>query len=111
MSVGTFFEDLVSGGKKVADFLTTVANGAKTLATIWSKLSGPTLAAAQAVFYDVVKTAAAAESAGAAAASGNVLGAVTLSETTISLVKQVVADGKVAESVVAADLKALGIKL
>ena len=69
------------------------------------------LAAAAAVFYDVVKTVAAAESAASAASTGNVMGAITLSETTIGLVKQVVSDFKTGEATVIADFKTLGIKL
>ena len=109
--ISTFFSDLVSAGKKVEDFLMSVAKGARTLGAIWGALSGPVLAAAAAVFYDVVKTVAAAESAAAAAATGNVTGAITLSETTIGLVKQVVSDFKAGEATVIADFKTLGIKI
>lgn len=110
-SLGTFFGDLVAAGKKVEDFLTTVVKGAKTLGAIWGSLSGPVLAAASAVFYDVIKTLAAAESAAAAAQSGDVVGTIKLSETTIGLVKQVLADFKGGESLIIADFKTLGIKL
>jgi hypothetical protein len=109
--INTFFSDLVSSGKKVEDFLTSVAKGAKTLGAIWGTLSGPVLAAAAAVFYDVVKTVAAVESAASAASTGNVTGAITLSETTIGLVKQVVSDFKAGEATVTADFKALAIKI
>ena len=109
--VSTFFAELAAAGKKVEDFLTSVASGAKTLASIWGALSGPVLAAAAAVFYDVVKTVAAAESAASAASTGNVTGAITLSETTLKLVKQVVSDFKTGEATIIADFKALGIKL
>ncbi|HVJ09707.1 MAG TPA: hypothetical protein VM554_15120 [Acidisarcina sp.] len=109
--MSTFFGDLVAAGKKVEDFLISVVKGAKTLSAIWGALSGPVLAAASAVFYDVVKTVNAAESAAASAQSGNVVSAITLSETTISLVKQVVSDFKAGEATIVSDFKALGIKL
>lgn len=105
------FSDLEKVGEKVENFLLYVATGAKKLQAIYAALSGPTLSAAAAVFYDVVKTVAAGESAAAAASSGNVASAVTLSETTISLVKTVVSDFKAGEKTVVADFEALGVKL
>lgn len=108
MSILTEVESI---GAKIEGFLKTVVSGAATLQRIWGNLSGPTLAACAAVFYDVVKTATAAESAGTDAASGNVLGAISLSETTVGLVKQLVADAKAGEKQIVADFEALGIKL
>jgi len=98
-------------GSTVANFLKSIVTGAATLQKIWSALSGPTLAAAAAVFYDVVNTAKSGESTAEAAASGNFSGAVTLSETTIGLIKKVVADAKAGEKTIVADFEALGIKL
>jgi len=79
--------------------------------SIYSALSGPVLAAVAAVFYDVVKAVAAGQAAAAAAGTGNVPLAITLSETTIGLVQKVVTDGKAGEKTIAADLSALGITL
>lgn len=110
-AASTFFLDLVAAGKKVEDFLNSVVKGARALEAIWGALSGPVLAAAAAVFYDVVKTVAAAESAASAASTGNVAGAITLSETTLGLVKQIITDFKAGEGTILADFKALGIKL
>jgi hypothetical protein len=98
-------------GADVVGFLTAIVKGAATLQTIWSKLSGPVLAASAAVFYDVVKCLAAAESAAASAESGNVMTTITLSETTIDLVKTVINDFKSGVVTITADFNALGIKL
>ncbi len=98
-------------GSTVANFLKSVVSGAATLQKIWSALSGPTLAAAAAVFYDVVKTVAAAQIAATDASTGNFTGAVTLSETTIGLVQQVVSDAKSGEKTIVSDFESLGIKL
>ncbi len=107
----SIFSDIAKVGVKIEDFLGFVSEGAKKLQAIYSALSGPTLAAGAAVFYDVVKAVASGESAASAAASGNVVQAVTLSETTLSLVKTVVADFKAGEKTVVSDFEALGIKL
>jgi hypothetical protein len=107
----SFLSDLEAGGKKIEDFLKDIVNGASQLQLIWKGLSGPTLAAAAAVFYDVTKAVSAGESAAASAASGNIPGAITLSETTIGLVKQVVTDFKAGEKTIVTDFEALNIKL
>ena len=98
-------------GSTIANFLKSIVTGAATLQKIWSALSGPTLAAAAAVFYDVVKAVSSAESVAEDAAKGDFSGAVTLSETTIGLIKQVVTDAKAGEKAIVADFEALGIKL
>ena len=97
-------------GAKVGGFLKSIVSGAAKLKTIYGALSGPVIAASMAVFYDVTKTVAAAESAAAAAAGGNVKLTITLSETTVGLVKQVVTDFKAGEKTIVADFEALGIK-
>ena len=107
----SLWTDITGAGKKIEDFLQDIVAGVKKLQTIYSTLSGPTLAAAAAVFYDTVKTVAAAQGAVAAAGAGNIPGAITMSETTIGLVKQVVADAKAGDKVILADFEALGIKL
>ncbi len=106
-----FLDEVKKIGGDVVGFLKAIVNGAATLQTIWSKLSGPTLAAAAAVFYDTVKSLAAGESAAAAASTGNITGAITLSETTVSLVMKVIADCKSGAATIKADFEALGIKL
>lgn len=107
----SLISEVESIGAKIEGFLKAVVSGAATLQKIWGNLSGPTLAACAAVFYDVMKTATAAESVATDAASGNVLGAITLSETTVGLVRQLVTDAKAGEKQIVADFDALGIKL
>lgn len=109
--MANIFTDIVSAGQKIENFLQNIVNGAKTLQAVYSKLSGPTLAAVAAVFYDVSKTVAAGTAAAGAAESGNIPSAFTLSETTLGLVKQVVADAKAGEKTIVADFEALNIKL
>jgi len=103
--------DIEKAGSKIGDFLKYLVTGAKKLQTIYGALSGPVIAASMAVFYDVVKVVSSAEAAAAATASGNAPLTVTLSETTIGLVKQVVADFKSGEKTIVADFEALNIKL
>jgi hypothetical protein len=107
----SLWTDITAAGGKIETFLTDLASGVKRLQSIYSALSGPTLAAVAAVFYDVVKSVASAELAATAAETGNIPGAVTLSETTLTLVKQVVTDAKAGEKVVLADFEALGITI
>lgn len=105
------FEDLAKAGIKVGDFLVNIATGAKKLQQVYSALSGPTIAATSAVFFDVVKAATAATSAATDAQAGNFTGAIQLSETTVTLVKQVITDAKAGEATIKADFALLGIKL
>lgn len=63
------------------------------------------------MFNDVTKTVAAAEAAAVAGASGDVLLSVTLSSTTLALLKQSIADFRSGEATVVADFAALNIKL
>lgn len=107
----SFLSDLEKIGVKIENFLKAVVTGAATLQSTWGKLSGPTLAAAAAVFYDTVKTLSSAEAATTAASTGNVLPAITLSETTFGLVKQLITDAKAGEKQIVADVDALGLKL
>ena len=107
----SLWTDITGAGEKIESFLTELQSGAKKLQAIYSSLSGVTLPAIAAVFYDVVKTVASAESAAASAETGNVAGAITLSETTLTLVKQTITDAKAGEKAVVADFEALGIKL
>ena len=76
---------------------------------VYAALSGPTVAATSAVFYDVMKAALSAEAVATDVQTGNITGAFTLSETTLTLVKQLVSDAKNGEQTIVADLKALGL--
>lgn len=107
----SFLTDIEAAGKKIGDFLTDVVTFGQKAKAVYAALSGPTIAASMAVFYDVVKTIGAAEAVAGDAAAGNIPGAITLSETTLGLVKNVVADFKSGEADIVADFKALNIKL
>lgn len=107
----SLFSDLAADGQKVATFLGNIVSGVGKLKTVIAQLSGPTIAASAAVFYDVVKAVDAAESAAATAATGNIPAAITLSQTTIGLVRQVVTDFHAGEKIIVSDLTTLGIAL
>ena len=107
----SLWTDISNAGIKIQDFLQSISSGVQKLQKMYSALSGPTLAAVAAVFYDVVKAVAAGQAAATAAGSGNVPLAISLSENTISLVKKVVTDGIAGEKTIVADFAALGIKL
>lgn len=107
----SILSDIEAAGQKIGQFLTSIVTGAKTVQKIYGALSGPVIAASMAVFYDTVKTVAAAEQAASAAAAGNIPLTITLSETTIGLVKTVVADALAGEKTIVADFQALNIKL
>ena len=107
----SFLTEIEAAGKKIGEFLTDVVTFGQKAKAVYNALSGPTIAASMAVFYDVVKTIAAIEGAAADAAAGNIPGTITLSETTIGLVKTVVADFKAGEADIVADFKALNITL
>jgi hypothetical protein len=107
----SFLSTLESAGTKIGNFLNDIVNGAKSIQKIYGALSGPVIAASMAVFYDVVKTIAAAEKAAAATTTGDIPLTITLSETTIDLVKTVVKDAISGEKTVVADFEALNIKL
>lgn len=107
----SFLSDIEKAGTKIGAFLTELVTGARNLQKIYGALSGPVIAASMAVFYDVVKAVAAAESAASAAANGNVIDTIKLSETTLSLVKSVITDAVAGEKTIVADFEALNIKL
>ena len=107
----TVLSDIEAAGEKIETFLQNIVSGAKKIQAIYGALSGPVIAASMAVFYDTVKTIAAAESAAAAAGTGNISGAITLSETTVTLVQSVVKDAIAGEKTVVADFKALNITI
>lgn len=107
----SIFADIEKAGVKVETFLANVVTGVKKLRTLYQELSGPVLAASVAVFTDVVKSVATGEAAATAAVAGNVSLAITLSSSTITMVKQVVTDFKAGEKTIVADFETLGIKL
>jgi hypothetical protein len=89
-------------------FITTVFSKTAEVDKILVGLAPQTKAALLATFYDVVKTGVSAEGVVQDASVGNFTGAVTLSSTTVTLVKDVWSDLKTDESVAKADLTALG---
>lgn len=107
----SFLSTLETAGTKIGTFLNDIVNGVKSIQKIYGALSGPVIAASMAVFYDVVKTVAAAVKAAGAAETGNVPLTITLSETTIGLVQTVVKDFIAGEKTVVADFEALNIKI
>jgi hypothetical protein len=107
----SFLNELEAAGKKIGDVLTEVVTFGNNIRKVYLALSGPTLAACAAVFYDVVKTIGSAQADAAALQAGNIPATITLSETTLGLVKQVVSDFKSGEQTIVADFKALNIKL
>lgn len=107
----SIFTDIEADGQKVGKFLQNLVTGAAALQREFGQLEPATLAAVSAVFYDVVKAEAAGTAAAGAAEAGNIPAAFTLSETTLALVRQVIADVKAGKSVFVSDFKALNIKL
>jgi hypothetical protein len=105
----SIFTSIISGISKAENFLLNVFTKTNAVIATVTKLQPSVLAAMMATFYDVMKTAQAGAGAATAASSGNVLGAITLSNTTLALLQQVLADGATDTSLIAADLKALGI--
>ncbi len=109
--VGTFFEDIAKGGMKIGDFLSSIVTGAAKLKKVYTAVSGPTTATSLAVFYDVVKAVGAGTAAAGAAETGNIPGAIALSEQTLGMVKTLITDAKTEGSQIKADFALLGIKL
>jgi hypothetical protein len=107
----SLWTDIESTGEKIGTFLINLASGAKKLQTIYNAISGPTLAAIAAVFYDVSKAVAAGTAAAGSAETGNIATTITLSDTTLALVVQAVTDAKNGVTTVVKDFEALNIKL
>lgn len=105
----SIFTTIASGLSKAENFLINIFTKGSAIAAAISKLSPAVLAAMLATFYDVVKAAQAATAAATSAAAGDIPVAFTMSQTTLALIKQVVTDGENDASLIAADLKALGI--
>lgn len=105
----SIWSDITAAGKKIEDVLTDIVTFGNKLKAVYAALSGPTVAATSAVFYDVMKAALSAEAVATDVQTGNITGAFTLSETTLTLVKQLVSDAKNGEQTIVADLKSLGL--
>jgi hypothetical protein len=104
----SIFTSIGAGISKSISFLVNVFTKIDEVDKAFVSFAPATKAAILATFYDVSTAVAAGTAAATAAESGNIPSAVTLSETTIGLVKSVVAAAKVDASVIAADLKILG---
>ena len=105
----SIFTSIGEGISKATSFLVNVFTKTKEVVDLFTSLAPATKAAILATFYDVMKTVTAATAAAGAAESGNIPSAFTLSETTLGLIKAIVADAKADASVIATDLKALGV--
>lgn len=105
----SILSDIGSGLSKATSFLLKVFTKTNSVIGTIGRLSPATLAAMLAVFYDVMKTVTAVGAIGADVSSGALPAAFALSETTLTLVKQIGIDAKAAESIVVADLQSLGI--
>jgi hypothetical protein len=105
----SIFTSIGAGISKSISFLVNVFTKVDEVDKMFVALAPATKAAILATFYDVTKTVTAGTEAAGAAEAGNIPAAFSLSETTLGLVKSVVADAKTDASVIAADLKALGI--
>ena len=105
----SIFTSIGEGIGKATSFIVNVFSKTKEVVDLFTSLSPAIKAAILATFYDVMKTITAASAAAGAAESGNIQSTFTLSETTLGLIKDVVADIKKDGSVIAADLKALGV--
>ena len=106
-SISNFFQDIEKAGMKVGDFIAHALKLGKAVQQMWASCGAQTIVVASQVFYDVVKTATLAEQAAAAGTAGSWVGAVQLSEQTISSVSQLVADFKAGEKQVVTDFQTL----
>jgi hypothetical protein len=106
-SIGSFFTSIEKAGMKIGDFIAHALKLGKAVKDMWSQCGPQTMIVASQVFYDVVKTATLAEQAAAAASAGSWVGAVQLSEQTLSGVNQLVSDFRAGEKQVVDDFKTL----
>ena len=105
------FTSIGAGISKSISFLVNVFTKMDEVNKTFVALAPATKAAMLATFYDVTTATTSALAAAGAAESGNIPTAITLSETTMGLIKSVVVDAKNDASVIATDLKALGVIL
>lgn len=103
----SILSDIEHAGQHIADFLMNIVKGGSALQKMWSQCGPQTIAVAAAVFYDVMKTAVAAEQAVQAGTTGNVLGTVSLSQQTGQMIQQLISDWKAGVKQVHADFDAL----
>ena len=107
----SIFTSIGEGISKATSFLVNVFTKTKEVVDLFASLAPATKAAMLATFYDIATAVASGTAAAGAAETGNIPTAFTLSETTLGLIKAVVADAKKDASVIATDLKALGVIL
>ena len=105
----SIFTSIGEGVAKSISFIVNVFSKVDEVDKILASLAPATKAAMLSTFYDVSTTVGSATAAATAAESGNIPSAFTLSETTLGLIKTVVADAKKDGTVIAADFKALAI--
>ena len=106
-SISSFFTDVEKAGMKIGDFIAHALKLGAAVQQMWATCGHQTIVTASQVFYDVIKTATLAEQAAQAGGGGSWLGAVTLSEQTISSVQQLVADFKAGEKQIVTDFQTL----
>jgi hypothetical protein len=104
----SIFTSIGAGISKSISFLVNVFTKIDEIDKAFVAFAPATKAAMLATFYDVATAVASATAAAGAAEAGNIPAAFSLSETTLGLVRSVVAAAKVDASVIAADLKILG---
>ena len=107
----SIFTSIGEGVAKSISFIVNVFSKVDEVDKMLASLAPATKAAMLATFYDVTTATTSALAAAGAAESGNIPSAFTLSETTLGLIKTVVADAKKDGTVIATDLKALGVIL
>lgn len=107
MNIGDIFNEIKKGITTVGQFFGVAVKLGNAIKTAWTKCGPQTLTVASQVFYDVMKAASQAEQAAQAGAGGSWMGAVTLSEQTISSIKQLITDLHAGEAQVVADFKEL----
>jgi hypothetical protein len=106
-SIKDFFGEVEKAGMKVGDFIAHALKLGAAIKQMWDQCGTQTLTVASQVLYDVVKTATLAEQAAAAASGSSWVGAVQLSQQTLSSVNQLVSDAKAGEKQIVQDFQTL----
>ena len=106
-SINGFFKAAENDAMKVGEAIANVFKLGNAVKQMLAQCGPQTVIVATQVFYDVVKTATLAEQAATAAGGGTWMGAVQLSQQTISSVSQLVADFKAGEKQVVVDFQTL----
>lgn len=107
MNIGDLFNDIKKGITTVGQFFGVAVKLGSAIKQAWSQCGPQTLTTASQVFYDVLKTATLAEQAAQAGTGGSWVGAVQLSEQTISSISQLIADLKNGQAQIVQDFKTL----